>query len=130
MPYAVCVNAVSMPGDVGFGVYHNPDAEIAVAGDLLQVTFYLIAADVTEADQQTNLRTPLPKEIFVKTRPGHKDWDDFIVWLYECSNHPAFRLNDSHWSVAEIHENRAMEDWTFGEKYLTPAASEYYCSVL
>ena len=39
-------------------------------------------------------------------------------------------MNDSHWSVAEIHENRAMEDWTFGEKYLTPAASEYYCSVL
>ena len=70
MPYAVCVNAEPMPGDVGFGVYHNPDAEIAVAGDLLQVTFYLIAADVTEADQQTNLRTPLPKEIFVK--PGQE----------------------------------------------------------
>jgi hypothetical protein len=37
MPYAVCVSAEDLPGDVGFGEYHNPDAEIALGGDLLQV---------------------------------------------------------------------------------------------
>jgi hypothetical protein len=48
MPYVVCVNLEAMEGDVGFGEYHNPDAEIALAGDVLQVRFYFyrIAAEV------------------------------------------------------------------------------------
>ena len=68
----------------------------------------------------------MPEKVFVKTRPGHDDWDDFVVWLYTCSIHPAFRLNDSQWSVGEIHGQRALEDWTLGPKFLTWAASEYY----
>jgi hypothetical protein len=126
MPYAVCVNAEPLPGDVGFGKHYNTDAEIALGGGLLQVISIPSPQMFMDADQQTNLRTPLPEELFVKTKPGREDWDEFVVWLYTCSIHPAFRLNNSHWTVGEIHQNRAIEDWTFGEQFLTSAASEYY----
>ena len=46
MPYAVCVHATAIQGDVGFGKYDGSTARIALGGDLLQVIFYPIAADV------------------------------------------------------------------------------------